>query len=326
MHKDNYDIKKHPSTYDLGPYLNYEEFFSVINNIASDNPDQVDVSTYGYSVENRPLIKIVVNPALNDAPEVLVSSLMHGNEFVGGEVCLSVLAMLLDKENNQLWLSDLRKKIKWTFVPMVNPDAFCANIARLNKNKSGNIRKNANRVDLNRNFPYKSGVKIYHPAAGSKRFKWHPAYRGETPLSEPENKFFVDMIKNSNFQISWSFHSMSGLFLHPSGWTKKECQDIDQFKEIASVFLKYQPHYKYRVLSFRELYPTLGNLDDYLYDNLGIWPVTIECSWPSHLFSKRIFNRFWIMNPINKSVWIKNDCEASLRSIQKALELKGLQK
>jgi len=323
--KTDYDIKKHKSIYDLGPYLNYEEFLAVVDSIIDDNPDKIAASTYGYSVEKRPLVKIVINPELgDDAPEVLVSSLMHGNEFISGEVCLAVLTMLLDKGNNQAWLSNIRDKVKWTFVPMVNPDAFCKNVSRLNNSKSAFFRKNANRVDLNRNFPYKPNIKMYHPASGSKKFKWHPSYLGEAPLSEPETKSFVKMIESSNFKISWSFHSMSGLFLHPHGWTKKACPEIDQFKEIASTFVEHQPHYKYRVIPSSELYPTIGNLDDYLYDTFGIWPITIEVSRISHVFPKRFLNMFWLMNPINKSVWIQNDCEATLRAIKKALELKGL--
>lgn len=313
----------HRSIYDLGPYHNYDEFHAELDRLQSLDIKNVELSEYGESVKGRPLRKIVLSPSVvnEKTPEVLVSSLIHGVELIGGEVCLAVIKRLVEDLDTHPWLKAVREKARFTFVPMMNPDAFCKNTERLSNKKITLVRKNANRTDLNRNFPYKEGLKLRHPASGSKKFKWHPSYLGSHPLCEPETKLFANMVRAQNFKLSWSYHSMSGLVLIPSGHTKRPSPDHERFLEIANCFKTHQTHYPYKIIQSSELYPTIGNMDDWLYDELGILPITLEVSRPSHVFSKRFLNPFWWMNPINKSVWVQNDCDATIKALEKGLSL-----
>lgn len=98
------------------------------------------------------------------AKRILVFSLIHGDETSAGSV-------------GRFWierLDSIEPRNVWRVVPVLNPDGV--------KRKT---RTNANKVDLNRNFPTKDwddeAVKYWkHQGANPRRFP------GEKPASEPE--------------------------------------------------------------------------------------------------------------------------------------------
>ena len=312
------------SIFDIRPYRTVEEFNAELKRLAALDSKRVVLSTYGTSFDGKALYSITLNPSEShdeDLPEVLVTSLIHGVEFIAGELCLSLIQRLIEDENSIPWLGALRKQARFVFTPMLNPDAYDKNIKRMAMRKLAATRKNANKTDLNRNFPYKEGLKLRHPASGSSRFTWHPSYLGSFPLSEPETKALAALVESHQFKVSWSYHSFSGLVLYPRGYTKHKTPDHHKFLEIAQTFVDAQPHVPYKILQCSSLYPTKGGLDDWLYDRFGILPLTLEVSQPRDMLPLRWMNPFCWMNPVNKAYWIENDRDASLKGIAKGLEL-----
>jgi murein peptide amidase A len=124
----------------------------------------------GRSVEGRPIVMIETGDF--DAPaRVLVVGCIHGNEPAGIAIA-NRLARLHPPRELDLWI-----------VPDLNPDGVAAR-----------TRGNAHGVDLNRNFPWR-----WQRLSGL-------FYSGRRPLSEPESRVAVQMIRRARPQISIWFH------------------------------------------------------------------------------------------------------------------------
>jgi len=105
---------------------------------------------------------------------VLVIGVIHGDEDAGLDI-VEILKAAAIPTGVDLWL-----------VPSMNPDG----VAR-------QIRKNANGVDLNRNFPYRWG-KIGKPSS------WQ--YAGTSRASEPETQAMVKFIREIKPDLGIWFH------------------------------------------------------------------------------------------------------------------------
>jgi murein peptide amidase A len=135
----------------------------------------------GRSVRGRAISAKVLGP--DTAPrKILLVGCVHGNECAGIAI-LSALARLRPPVGIQLWL-----------VPEMNPDGTAAD-----------TRQNADRVDLNRNFP----------------FRWQPIsdptyYSGPHPLSEPETRTAVSLIRRIKPAVTIWYHQREDLSTWPA--------------------------------------------------------------------------------------------------------------
>lgn len=107
----------------------------------------------GYSVQGRPIIAYHLG-AFGATPKSLIIGQIHGDEHAGVTLTESILHATRSIEGINLWI-----------VPTMNPDGDAAH-----------TRQNADKVDLNRNFP-----ENWAPLTGK-------YYSGPYPLSEPESR------------------------------------------------------------------------------------------------------------------------------------------
>src|SRR5947208_2806075 len=101
----------------------------------------------GRSRAGRSLWRFDLGRRDSDAPAVLFTALIHGNEVVGSLALLEVFARLA--QSGALETEPRRLVV----LPIVNPDGFAANMARLRRGLPAWVRGNSSGVDLNRNFP-----------------------------------------------------------------------------------------------------------------------------------------------------------------------------
>jgi protein MpaA len=127
----------------------------------------------GHSVQGRPIRAFEVGDPASPL-RVLVVGCIHGNEPAGIAIA-DALARGPATRGVDLWI-----------VPDVNPDGV-----------TSDTRQNADRVDLNRNFPW----------------QWRPLgppgttfYSGPHPLSEPESRIAARLVLRLRPQISIWFH------------------------------------------------------------------------------------------------------------------------
>ncbi len=142
---------------------------SFANREAIPNDTEIE---FGRSVQNRPLTFIRRgNP---NGVRVLVVGCMHGNECAGLPI-LDILKSMEAPTDIDLWI-----------LPKLNPDGTLMN-----------IRQNANKVDLNRNFPVR-----WKPLGKSGFWQW----AGTGPATEPETKSMLRLGKMVQPQLSIWYH------------------------------------------------------------------------------------------------------------------------
>ncbi len=126
---------------------------------------------FGRSVQGRPLVAWSFGSD-HARRKVLVVGCIHGNECAGLAIT-SALRHQPVPRGVQLWL-----------VPEMNPDGTAAD-----------TRQNADRVDLNRNFPYR-WEQITDPTY----------YSGPYPTSEPETRAAMSLIRRLRPAVTIWYH------------------------------------------------------------------------------------------------------------------------
>ena len=128
--------------------------------------------TLGTSVKGRPIDAIETGSPTGKL-KVVVIGCIHGNEPAGIGIA-DDLATMTPPPGVDLWV-----------VPDMNPDGVAAN-----------TRYNADKVDLNRNFPW-------NWAKPSKKLDRHS---GKHPLSEPESKLIYELLLKVKPKLVIWFH------------------------------------------------------------------------------------------------------------------------
>lgn len=129
-----------------------------------------------YSKNNNEIVLIGQNLEL-ESKTILIIGVVHGEEPQGKFLIENYLKL------------DKKSKNKLLFIPCLNPDGM-----------SNNTRQNANKVDLNRNFPtqnWKENKKI-----GNKDY-----FGGESPSSEIETRFVVEILNEFSPDIILTLHA-----------------------------------------------------------------------------------------------------------------------
>ncbi|RHZ14894.1 hypothetical protein DYB37_013866, partial [Aphanomyces astaci] len=127
---------------------------------------------------------------------------LHAREWIAGSSILFSFASILDDiTNNKPTAAD---EYDLYFVPIVNIDGF-----EKTWNGTRYQRKNANGVDLNRNWPSLPDPESIHPD--------DETYPGLKPFSEPETAGINDWFKTKRNEIQGfiDIHSYMGLILYP---------------------------------------------------------------------------------------------------------------
>lgn len=196
----------------------------------------------GRSVKERP-IEALVYPARqkNTSKTLLVLGGFHGDEPKSVAVARRLLT----------WLGEIRpnpRSIRWVVVPLVNPDGYLRR-----------RRRNANRVDINRNFPTKNWS---HSPPRSRMFG------GPRPASEPETRAVIAAVRRFRPAAIITIHSIG---LH------RFCNNFDgPARGLARTMAR---HNGYPVTPSIG-YPTPGSFGAWAGNEWGIPTITLEL--PTH--------------------------------------------
>jgi predicted deacylase len=183
----------------------------------------------GRSVEGRPIDMFIVGtPAANP---VLILAGIHGNER-NSSACAQLLL-----EHLRAHRADLAG-VPLALIPAANPDGLAKN-----------LRFNAHRVDLNRNFPASNWSRTY---AG-----------GPAPASEPETQALIALLSELKPRRILSIHSH----------TTDPCNNFDG--PASKLALAMTSHNGYPTMASIG-YPTPGSLGSWAGIDRGIPIITLE--------------------------------------------------
>jgi predicted deacylase len=260
----------------LRPYQTLDEVYAELDKLIADHPDILSGGTYGKSVAGRDLRWVRLSTGKGGATQVLVTGNIHAQELAGGQMVMALLKTMAQGYGDDCGITAVADATDIYFIPVVNPDGM-AKAAREQARYgiTGFVRKNDDKVDLNRNFPYPpDGPEKLKDEAGSPK-KRSETHRGPAPLSEPETAGLVRFIDGHDFVLALNYHTSGGLILYSPGTYPDPEPDTDLMREIGLAYQSRQFD-QYTVEPGIDLYPTLGDLDSYLYHHYGILSFTVE--------------------------------------------------
>ncbi|CAN5815322.1 hypothetical protein BH24ACT3_BH24ACT3_12690 [soil metagenome] len=303
------------------------DFEDEVDRLAASAPN-ARRDEFGRSVECRPLVAMTIghpdrspDPA---RPQAVVLAGIHGVEVISTELALRLLGEAVAATPDSP-PGRLLAKADLTIVACLNPDSRTASLASLGRRRllNGAPRRNANGVDLNRNWPWPAGVRDHWLPISGTRSRRTPWCRGPHPLSEPETAAFAALVDARRPFALLNLHSTGRILTHPWSSRPEPPADLDGFRRMAEAFRAAQPHTRYRWKQSRAWYPIIGSSNDWFYERHGTLALTVETSEEARTprddpRTARWF--FWYANPVDVQHHLDNDAPGCWAALLAALD------
>ncbi|HOO56142.1 MAG TPA: M14 family metallopeptidase [bacterium] len=309
-----------------GKYPAPQDAFMEVLRLQEEYPGYVTVGELGKSANKRTIrYARIAKPGAEGLPQALIVADIHGNEWIGNRVAMSMMWRLLRDRGSDEWVASLLDRMEFWIIPVMNPDGYMKTWEeRGNKSAQwAHMRKNANGVDLNRNFPLPAERTVDMDMAGSTDPD-HIRYMGPHPYSEPETQLVRDFVESHSFFAAIDFHSNWGT-LFPPKCNGPSCEK--QFKKMLEPARARQVHVKYPIVMQWQVDSFSGEMEDALFYDYGImavcWEVYPETMAKEQHAKPGFEHPFWSMNPDDIDYWIENDRDAALAAIEAAYNLTG---
>lgn len=238
-------------------YHDPETVEASLRSLADTFPDLVRLADLGDSVEGRDLWGVLLSDQPwtreDDEPSLRVLGTHHGDEWSSMEVPLALAWRLAEDytqgdpevvqllDTHELWI-----------VPLVNPDGVEAF-----------TRRNANSVDLNRNYAY----------------EWTPTtWSGAAPFSEPETRAVRALALARSFHHSISMHSGATNIGWVWNWNLQDTPEDVFLGAACEAYLEDTEQDGFWVSQGSEWYITRGDTNDWSYGVRGGHDYTLEIS------------------------------------------------
>lgn len=239
-------------------YRSLADYENDLSELARRNPSLVKPITLPERTREGRLVRgveITDKAARRDGkPVLLVVGMHHGNEWPSGEVTMEFALDLVRKYGRDRQITGLLKKTRIVLVPIVNVDGFVKN-----------TRRNANNVDMNRNYGFGWGES--------------PPYEGAAPWSEPETRNVRDLISSRQVTTFLTMHTCLGNMLYPPLQHKAGLPpDIAAFRSFADAMGTQNGYFH---TTSADDYETSGEVIDWSYYATRGLGVTVEvCTTP----------------------------------------------
>ena len=180
-------------------YRDYETFMEAFMSLANAYPELVTYETIGKSVEDQDIIMFKIGNIAGG--RVLFDGAMHGTENMGGELLYFYAEWLLT--SNDPLANRILARDYTLLIPVLNIEGM----QRFE-------RKNANGVDLNRNF-------ATNWENGGSTDPDSEMYRGPAPLSEPESQTLVNVFQTYEPSFYVNVHMWAGPYYAGSSYQNR---------------------------------------------------------------------------------------------------------
>jgi carboxypeptidase T len=276
------DFQKRVPISPLSIYHSYKEMTSLLLNLAANHSDIMTVTSIGKTHEGRDLwlVKLSDNVSQQeDEPEVLFTGAHHGNERPGYEILIYFIQYMVDYYQNTTAVQDAIDSTQIYVIPMMNPDGVEAGTRKNLEPNHGwfGLQKTVTSigVDLNRNYAGAWFLLFLRPwfYLSTSYRDTSDVYRGPYPFSENETQAVQQFVETHNITISIDYHTYGELILYPWGNTRLPAKDKPVFSSIGENISQLD---NYTSEQSTALYPTLGDVCDWMYATHHILAFTIE--------------------------------------------------
>lgn len=257
---------------ELEPYRNPAETRTQLAQLAQQYPDIMTIYVVGYSVEGREIYVIKISDNVTedeDEPTIHFDAAHHAREVMTPEVIIDTVEQLVTNYGSDPEIQGWVDSYEIYLMPCVNPDGATAIFTT-----DWGIRKNANGVDLNRNYPADWG----NPA-GSSGSPGSNTYRGPYPASEPEVQTLIAQTLSTRPVVGITYHSYSNIVLYPysspgltqtsqDAYLEQVAQDManNMTRDVGGNYL-----YDHRLW-----YDASGTTRDWMYRDIGTFCLLVE--------------------------------------------------
>ncbi|GAB1867429.1 Carboxypeptidase D [Camponotus japonicus] len=272
-------------------YTRYDELQRLLHSLEQRYPRLARVFSIGKSVEGRDLLVLEISENVGQRslgePMVKYVANMHGDEAVGRELLIILGQYLLDRYGKDDRISRLVNQTDIYLMPSMNPDGFENSLeGKCESKEDFSGRENANRVDLNRDFPDQFDRRLSQ------------IKKGVSILNGRQNETVAMMtwISNEPFVLSGNLHGGAVVASYPydSGIPKTCCiesksPDDKLFKYLAHVYADNHPEmhrgdacpperFPGGVTNGAYWYEVIGGMQDYNYARSNAFEITFELS------------------------------------------------
>jgi carboxypeptidase T len=267
-----------------GLYHTYEEMTVLLHNLAENHSDIMSLFSIGTTFEGRDLWMVKLSDNVNqeeNEPGVLLMGAHHGNEKPSYEVLIYFIEFMIENYENNT--NDVREVINNTqifILPMVNPDGVEAGTRKNREPNYGPFGLKSEitsiGVDLNRNYGYKWFLLFFFPQWYLGSTDYHDTsevYRGERPFSEKETQAIRGFVDTHEIAICITYHTYGELVMYGWGYTTRPIKDQAVAISIGENITRIN---NYTLEPETDLYPTLGDVCDWLYGEHDVLSFTIE--------------------------------------------------
>jgi|GEM_PF-5996428 len=244
------DLLKQPH---LADYRDYEAIHTRLYELQEEYRSIMRVSVIGKSVSGRDIfaVKISDNPTLaEDEPKIAFDGGFHGDEINTSEILLKFIEDLCESSKADGRIRELIYSREIYILPLVNPDG-----------RNTLTRRNANNVDLNRDWGY----------------FWDGSGNSRHPYSQPESHALLKWMILKSPSIHQSLHSGAKLISYPWSFHPESVPEADLFEYLSSGYATSSGYDNLMLGSgYNQLYPICGTAKDSYYGINGSLAWTME--------------------------------------------------
>ena len=286
---------KELQTEDVSKYHSYEEALATFKRYETQYPNLAKMHSIGKSVEGRELLVLQITEGAQKERKVgkpmfkWVAN-MHGNEAVGRQMVMFMSQYLLENYGLDPRVTKLVNTTDLWLMPSLNPDGFAAGREGEceGMGSGGRGRENANRKDLNRDFPDQF-------IDGNTQ---EELVRGR----QPETLAAMTWIVSNPFVLSGNLHGGSVVASYPFDDSAKHVMsgrisaapDDEVFKFLAHLYADNHltmhrgnlcpgDRFKGGVTNGAQWYDVPGGMEDFNYLHSNCFEITMElscCKYP----------------------------------------------
>lgn len=242
-------------------------------------PTIAQLQTIGTSVDGREILAMKITDFPDDAedePEFAYISTMHGDEYLGTELCLYLIHELLTRYDDDARIANLVNETEIWIIPLMNPDG-----------RERNRRENTNNKDLNRDFfpdtpPTQFGTIYDGPAI-------------DAAGRQPETIAIAEWAAERNIVLSANLHTKALVVAYPYGNDGGGCTgkgaytatpDDLLFRHLSLIYANNHSQMRTTpnplgsiapgIINGSEWFRVCGEMQDWQYRYLGSLAVTLE--------------------------------------------------
>jgi len=206
-------------------YRDYDTLIELFKDLVNAYPSLVSYEIVGKTVQNRDIIMFKIgNP---NGGRILVDGAIHGAENLGSELLYFYANWLLT--SGDPLANRIRTRNYMLLIPALNVDGY------------GKWRKNANGVDLNRNF----ATNWQYAGSTDPSSEY---YRGPAPLSEPESQALVQVFQAWKPAFYINLHR-GGSILYGSKYCNSTYYSLLRSKMIQLANERGVAYYSFQIIS-----------------------------------------------------------------------------